>query len=151
MKKLVLGPFIQDKFSSDSVLWTKSPNCWVLSRCFLYIFRPEVVWLPVLQLSKAEDAYALARSDVWKPVSKSFPRFFRREGGKQKDRQYKFHIFNTSVDTLLYKCKHSYTTSVNVLYKHTDIYHRKRDTKPYNVKTKTMPLSHFIDHVVMCP
>ena len=30
-----------------------------LSSCFLYIFRPQVVWLPVLNLSKAEDAYAL--------------------------------------------------------------------------------------------
>ena len=29
----------------------------MLSRCFLYVFGPEVVWLPLLQLSKAEDAY----------------------------------------------------------------------------------------------
>ena len=42
----------------ESVMWAKSSNCWVLSRCFLYVFTPEVVWLPVLQLSKTEDSYA---------------------------------------------------------------------------------------------
>ena len=61
------------------------------------------------------------RSDVWKPVSKSFPRFFRHERGKAKGQQYKFPISKTSVDTLLSKCKHSYTTAVYVLYKLTYI------------------------------
>ena len=117
---------------------TKSPNCWVLSCCFLYVFRPEVVWFPVLQLSKAEDAYA--------PRGASFGSRFQspslspsgvREANRS-DRQYKFPIFNTSVDTLLYKCKHSYTAAVNVLYKRTDIYvyHRKWDMKPYNKMSK---------------
>ena len=45
-----------------SVVWIKSPNCRVLSRCFLYIFRSRVVWLPVLQLLKAEDASALCKA-----------------------------------------------------------------------------------------
>ena len=63
----------------------------------------------------------LRASDVWKPISKFFPQYFRRERRKANGRQYKFSIFNTFVDTLLYKCKLSYTAEVNVLYKHTDI------------------------------
>ena len=75
-----------------------------------------------------------APSEFWKPVSESFPWSFRRARGKQNGQQYKFPIFNTSVDTLLYKCKHSYTTTVYVSYKHTYIltyiptYHWKHNT-----------------------
>ena len=63
----------------------------------------------------------------------------RRESGRQKAL---FPIFNTTIDTLLYKFKHSYTTADYVLYKPTyihtyihkyiHIYHRKRDRKPYS-------------------
>ena len=103
------------------VMRTKSLNCWVLSRCFLYVLRPEVVWLPVLQLSKTEDTYARLRGAMF---GSQFQSPFLGSSGmrvaNRNDRQYKFPIFNTSVNTLLYKCKHSYTTAVNVLY-NTDI------------------------------
>ena len=77
--------------------------------------------MPVRQLLKAEDAYALHEVMFESRFqSPSLGLSGVREANKH-DQQYKFPIFNTSVDTLLYKCKHSYTTVVNVLYKHTDI------------------------------
>ena len=113
---------------------------WVLSRCFLYVFRLEVVWLLVLQLSKAEDAYALHGATFGSRFQgPSIDPSSVREA--QNDRQYKFPIFNTYVDALLYKCKDWYTSAVNVLYKHTNIPQEAgHETIQNNVKMKTIIL-----------
>ena len=99
-----------------------------------------MVWLPVLQLSKAEDAYAPCGATFgsrFQSLSLG-PSGVREANGS--DEQYNFPIFNTSVDTLLYKCKHSYTTAVNVLYKHTDIYTMEvgHEAIQQNIKMKTI-------------
>ena len=111
-------------------------NCWVLSCCFLYVFTPEVVWLPVLQLAKAEDAYAPCEVTFGSRFqSPSFGPSGVREANKMAN-----NINSLSSILLRYIIikASSYTTTVNVLYKYTYILtcYRKRNMKPYNKMSK---------------